>query len=128
MFKLRGGINMKLNKQQVEAIAAKIKKNVVEPISQHNNAIKNSVEYTDFENLNTECIKLKALLANYGVDYHVNQIISKIKNDYFKDKLISPPSFGYDNVDIINDIILGTIEYDNLDELINNLSEKYTNA
>jgi hypothetical protein len=119
---------MKLNKQQIEAIASKIKKNVVDPISQHNNAIRNSIEYTDFENLNTECIKLKALLANYGVDYQVNQIISKIKNDYFKDKLISPPNFGYDNVDIINDIVIGTIEYDNLDELINNLSEKYANA
>ena len=67
-------------------------------------------------------------MADYDVNYQVNQIISKIKNDYFKDKLISPPSFGYDNVDIINDIILGTIEYDNLEELINNLSEKYANA
>ena len=119
---------MKLSKQQVEAIASKIKKNVVEPINQHNNAIRNSVEYTDFENINKDCIKLKALLANYEVNYQVNQIISKIKNDYFKDKLISPPNFGYDNVDIINDIILGTIEYDNLDELINSLSEKYANA
>jgi hypothetical protein len=119
---------MKLNKQQVEAIASKIKKNVIDPISQYNNDIRNSVEYTDFENLNEKCIKLKELLSNLGVDYQINQIICKIKNDYFKDKLISPPNFGYDNCDIINDIILGTIEYDNLDELINSLSEKYANA
>ena len=119
---------MKLSKQQIEAIASKIKKNVVEPINQHNNEIRNSVEYTDFENINKDCLKLKSLLANYDVNYQINQIISKIKSDYFKDKLISPPSFGYDNVDIINDIILGTIEYDNLDELINNLSKKYANA
>ena len=119
---------MKLSKQQVEAIASKIKKNVVEPINQHNNAIRNSVEYTDFENINEKCIKIKNLLSGHGVDYQLNQIICKIKNDYFKDILISPPNFGYDNVDIINDIILGTIEYDNLDELINSLSEKYANA
>lgn len=119
---------MKLSKQQVEAIASKIKKNVVEPINQHNNEIRNSVEYTEFENLNKDCIKLRALLGSYDVDYHVNQIISKIKNDYFKEKFISTPSFGRDNCDIINDIILGTIEYDNLEELINNLSEKYANA
>ena len=119
---------MKLSKQQVEAIAAKIKKNVVEPINQHNNEVRNSVEYTDFENINKDCLKLKALLANYEVSYQINQIISKIKNDYFKDRFISTPNFGYDNVDIINDIILGTIEYDNLDELINSLSEKYANA
>jgi len=119
---------MKLSKQQVEAIASKIKKNVVKPINQHNNDIRNLVEYTDFENLNKDCVKLKALLANYGVDYQINQIISKIKNDYFKDKLISPPNFGYDNCDIINDIIIGTIEYENLEELINSLSEKYANA
>ena len=37
-------------------------------------------------------------------------------------------SFNDKQVDIINDIILGTIEYDNLDELINNLSAKYANA
>ena len=119
---------MKLSKQQVEAIASKIKKNVVEPINQHNNEIRNSVEYTEFENSNKDCLKLKSLLANYDVNYHVNQIISKIKNDYFKDKFISIPNFGYDNCDIINDIILGTIEYDNLEELINNLSAKYANA
>ena len=74
---------MKLSKQQVEAIAAKIKKNVVEPINQHNNAIRNSVEYTDFENINKDCLKLKELLADKNVDYQINQIISKIKNDYF---------------------------------------------
>ena len=119
---------MKLSKQQVEAIAAKIKKNVVDPINQHNNAIRNSVEYIDFENLNKDCIKLRVLLDKYSVNYQVNQIISKIKSDYFKDRFLSTPNFGYDNVDIINDIILGTIEYDNLDELINSLSEKYANA
>ena len=119
---------MKLSKQQVEAIASKIKKNVVEPISQHNNDIRNSVEYTDFENIDEKCIKLKELLAGHGVDYQIHQIISKIKTDHFKDKLVSTPNFGYDNVDIINDIILGTIEYDNLDELINSLSEKYANS
>ena len=120
--------NMKLSKQQVEAIAAKIKKNVVDPINQRNNEVRNSVEYIEFENLNDDCIKLRALLNKYSVDYHVNQIISKIKNDYFKDRFLPTPNFGYDNVDIINDIILGTIEYDNLDELINNLAAKYANA
>ena len=119
---------MKLSKQQIEAIASKIKKNVVEPINQHNDDIRNSVEYTDFESINKDCVKIRSLLDNYNVDYQINQIISKIKSDYFKDKLISPPSFGYNNCDIINDIILGTIEYDNLEELINNLSEKYANA
>ena len=119
---------MKLNKQQIEAIASKIKKNVVDPINQHNNAIRNSVEYIDFENLNKDCIKLRVLLDKYSVNYQVNQIIFKIKSDYFKDRFLSTPNFGYDNVDIINDIILGTIEYDNLDELIGKLSEKYANA
>ena len=119
---------MKLSKQQVEAIASKIKKQVVDPINHYNSEIRNSKEYIDFETTNKDCIKLKTLLANYSVDYKINQIISKIKNDYFKDRFISTPNFGYDNIDIINDIILGTIEYDNLDELINSLSEKYANA
>lgn len=119
---------MKLSKQQIEAIASKIKKNVVEPVNQHNNEIRNSVEYTEFENLNKDCIKLRALLGSYSVDYQINQIISKIKNEYFKDRFLPTPSFGYNNEDIVNDIILGTIEYDNLEELINNLSAKYANA
>ena len=119
---------MKLSKQQVEAIAAKIKTNITRPINIHNAEIRNLAEYTNFENINKDCVKLKALLADYSVDYQINQIISKIKNDYFKDRFLPTPNFGYDNVDIINDIILGTIEYDNLDELINSLSEKYANA
>ena len=45
MCKLRGGINMKLNKRQVEAIASKIKKNIVDPINKYNNEIRNSEEY-----------------------------------------------------------------------------------
>ena len=119
---------MKLSKQQVEAIASKIKKNVVEPINRHNDNIKNSFEYVEFEKLNKDCLKLKELLSIYNADYQLNQIICKIKSDYFKDKLILLPNFGYDNCDIINDIIIGTIEYENLEELINGLSKKYANA
>ena len=119
---------MKLSKQQVEAIAAKIKKNVVDPINQQNNIIKNSKEYTDFEITNKDCIEINRICEKYDDTYYSRQIISKIKNKYFENVLMPLPSFGYDNSDIINDIILGTIEYDNLDELINSLSEKYTNA
>lgn len=119
---------MKLSKQQIEAIASKIKKNVVEPINQHNKDIRDSVEYTDFEVVNKDCVSLRILLDKYSVDYQINQIISKIKNEYFKDRFLPTPNFGYNNEDIINDIILGTIEYDNLNELIDNLSKKYANA
>lgn len=119
---------MKLSKQQVEAIAFKIKENIVDPINKHNSEIRNSVEYIDFENSNEDCLKLKALLANYDVNHYMNQIIIKIKNDYFKHKFLSVPNFGRNDCNITNDIILEAIEYDNLDELINNISKKYTNA
>ena len=36
---------MKLSKQQVEAIASKIKKQVVDPINHYNSEIRNSKEY-----------------------------------------------------------------------------------
>lgn len=119
---------MKLSKQQVEAIASRVRKNVIDPINKYNNAIRNSAHYINFENVDRDCIELKALLDRHEVSYQVNQIISKIKSDYFKDKFIQPPSFGYDNIDIINDIVLGTIEHDNLDELISSLTEKYGRA
>ena len=119
---------MKLSKQQVEAIASKIKKQVVDPINNYNREIRNSKEYIDFETTNKDCIAINKIGEKYDETYYSRQIISKIKNEYFENVLMPLPSFGYDNSDIINDIILGTIEYDNLDELINNLSAKYANA
>ncbi len=119
---------MKLSKQQVEAIASKIKKNLVDPINYYNSEIRNSNEYTDFESTNKDCIEINRICEKHDDTYYSRQIISKIKNKYFENVLRPLPSFGYDNSDIINDIILGTIEYDNLDELIGKLSEKYANA
>ena len=119
---------MKLSKQQVEAIASKIKKQVVDPINHYNSEIENSKEYIDFETTNKDCIAINKICEKHDDTYYSRQIISKIKNKYFKDRFLSTPNFGYNNEDIINDIILGTIEYDNLDELINNLSAKYANA
>jgi len=119
---------MKLSKQQVEAIASKIVRQVVDPINKHNNEVKLSKEYIDFESTNKDCIEINRICKEYDDTYHSRQIAQKIKDTYFKDRFIKSPSFGYNNVDIINDIILGTIEYDNLDELINKLSEKYANA
>ena len=119
---------MKLSKQQVEAIASKIKKQVVDPINYYNSEIKNSKEYIDFETTNKDCIAINKICEKHDDTYYSRQIISKIKNKYFENMFMPLPSFGYDNCDIINDIILGTIEYDNLDELIGKLSEKYANA
>ena len=119
---------MKLSKRQVEAIASKIKKQVVDPINHYNSEIKNSKEYIDFETTNKDCIAINKICEKYDEAYYSSQIISKIKNKYFENMFMPLPFFGYNNCDIINDIILGTIEYDNLDELINNLSAKYANA
>ena len=119
---------MKLSKQQVEAIASKIKKQVVDPINHYNSEIRNSKEYINFENTNKDIIALKKLCEKHNVEYHANQIISSIKKEHFKDSFMPLPEFGYNNCTITNDIILGTIEYDNLDELINNLAAKYANA
>ena len=120
--------NMKLSKQQIEAIASKIKKNITDPINQHNNAIRSSTEYINFENTDKDCIAINNICEKYGENYYSKQIVSKIKDKHFNDIFIKLPVFGRDNIDLINDIVLGTIEYDNLDELINNLSKKYANA
>ena len=115
---------MKLNKQQISALAKKITTEINSPIKKHNKAIMDSEEYTNFFETCPDCIELSRIQEKYDLsDYNIRSMQSRIRNYFFDSKLIKEYNISSSKVE--EDIIIETIEDVSVEELINKLIEKY---
>ena len=119
---------MKLSNQQISALAKNIADEIKAPIGEFNKQVLNSVEYLEFDKIDKTCIELKLLFlgnSSKQVNSLINSMCNQLRNDHFESILLRSPDFGYDNHKIQNDIILKTIEVENLQELIESIKLKY---
>ena len=115
---------IKLNKIQMEALARRISSEIISEAVKHNDAITNSEEYKKFAETNEDCLLVKELRDTYHFDvYYCNAIIGSIKSTYFKDKFASIPKASADS--ILDDIIIETIECDDIEVITKKIIEKY---
>lgn len=116
---------MKLSNQQIDALASKIRKEIIAPAYKFNEEVKNSDEYKNFAENDPDCILLTAMLEKYHLDsYDIRSSISTIKNAKFENYFKSAPHASLQ--EIRDEIVLETIEATNLDELITKITTKFT--
>lgn len=113
---------IKLSNQQVLALVSKIKNELSAPIKEHNQKIFDSEEYKNFITTNEDCILYKSLSQKYKFDY-LESRLETIRKTHFKDSLRDLPYIP--DRDIENEIILATIDSENLQSLIKSVSEKF---
>ena len=115
---------IKLNKIQMEALARRISSEIISEAVAHNDAITNSEEYKKFAEVNEDCLLIKELYDTYHFDaYYCNVIIKQIRSKYFSDKLVKIPKTYVDS--ILDDIIIETIECDDIEAITKKITEKY---
>ena len=115
---------LKLNKVQMEALARKISTEIKAEAIANNKAITDSEEYKKFCEVDKECLLVKELFDKYHFDvYYCNAILNRIKSCNFENRLIAVPSVHEE--EILDDIIIETIECDDLDTLIKKITQKY---
>lgn len=115
---------MKLNKQQISALAKKITTEINAPIKKHNNSIIDSEEYTNFFETCPDCIELSRIKEKYDLNEHtIHSIQSKIRSYSFDSKFMK--EYNIYSCKVEEDIIIETIEDISVEELINKLIEKY---
>jgi hypothetical protein len=140
---------LKLNKQQIEALASKIYKKIADPIIEHNKKItshehlyplikKEFLQYKDVFKLIEKRIIVGFEIRINGSNYYINSptIEEEIKivldENRFNNlrnyiiKLFKKKEISVTKNEIINDIILETIECDSLDQLIETITAKYS--
>lgn len=114
---------IKLTNQQIAALTSKIYSDLAQPIREHNKSILNSEEYKNFESTNNDCIILDEIKNKYNLaDYNFDIIKSQIKNEYFKDKM---QSNNISKPNIEQEVVLATIESEDLQTLIEIVSKKF---
>ena len=118
---------MRLTKMQVSALADKIIGDIQDPISVHNSEVMKTKAYQQFwERSNVQ--KLLKIAIEGGLDSedcNLKRVIETMKKNYFKDKFIDIPRLNRHSIE--NDIIVSTIEYNDLDDLIISIKSKYKN-
>lgn len=120
---------MKLSNKQVEVLANKIISELKAPYLKRIKDIENSSEYINFISENEDCKELSKIASKYStgsyysVDGFIKSAQNLIKTEYFKDKFLEVPRLN--PLDIENEIILATIECDNLDSLIESIKFKF---
>lgn len=114
---------MKLNKQQISALAKKITTEINAPIKKHNKAIIDSEEYTNFFETCPDCIELTRIKEKYKLGYNIRSMQNIIRNYFFGSKFIKEYNISSSKVE--EDIIIETIKDVSVEELINKLIEKY---
>jgi hypothetical protein len=116
----------RLTKMQVKALASRIIEEIKQPIRDHNNKIKESKAYIQFSE-RKDMQKIVNLSMKYKMEGDNGKIwryIEELRSTYFADKLIKIPYLSF--FEIENDIIVSTIECDNLDSLIESIKQKYS--
>jgi len=119
---------MKLTNQQVNALASKIKTELIAqhctPINIANKAIMESNEYVEFTETNSDCVTIKNLRNKYNFSkYDTDRMINQIKDNFFRSQFKEVPSFSLNA--IIDEIHLATIEIQNIDELVTKVAAKF---
>lgn len=128
---------IRLNKEQVNALVDKIYNEIVEvkitPIEEYNKVMEKSINENDFEiqmSKDADLIKFKEIAVRFGVndDYYfrniINAIISRNYRKYIKSISKEVPIYPVKEK-IKNEIILATIEADNLNDLTESIKNKF---
>ena len=115
---------MRLNKNQIEALAKKIietyKEEVIYPLVKYNKEIKDSKEYVDFIKNDEHCKILETYKSEdikYGVGSTIERVQEHIRMKFFEPKLKKVPSTPYIG-DVINEINLATIDKSDVASII----------
>lgn len=115
---------MKLNKQQISALAKKITTEINAPVKKHNKAIMDSEEYTNFFETCPDCIELSRIKEKYDLSENtIHSIQNRIRICFFDSKFMK--EYNIYSCKVEEDIIIETIEDVSVEELINKLIEKY---
>ena len=115
---------MKLNKQQISALAKKITTEINAPVKKHNKAILDSEEYINFFETCPDCIELSRIKEKYSLDdYNIRSMQGRIRNYFFGPRFIKEYNISLSKVE--EDIIIETIEDVSVEDLVNRLIEKY---
>lgn len=116
---------IKLNKQQIDALSNKIINELKQELLKENKKIR-EVGYKNF--LKTPLGKAYKLVSESKINNYVQKLEAEgtsypTQLDHYLGLKIK--SFNINTHDIKNDIILATIECDDLDSLINQIKQKY---
>ena len=124
---------MKLSNQQVSALANKICREVLDPINEYNDSLRNSEEYKNFIKEDKDCKKLQEIADKYPneskryrscVSDNIYSAQIEIKELYFDSKFKKRPNISIDMIE--QEIILGTIDCEGLDDLIAKIKDKFS--
>ena len=119
-------MSLKLTKDQRHALANKIAKEIKQPAIDFNKELKDSYEYKTFLDNNEDYIIASSLNIKYKnifTDYNLSRLGKRILEEEFNDRLMKVSNVSTDSIE--NDIILETIECDNLESLITKIKDKY---
>ena len=124
---------MKLTNQQIEALASRIQSELLKPFLDFNSSIKNSKEYKNFIIENKDCKELQKICEKYPKNSdrytpleQIKGVQEEIKYLYFKDKFKAVPSISRSSIE--QEIILGTIDCEGLDKLIETVKSKFNQS
>jgi len=124
---------MKLNNQQINALAQEIVSQIsieIKPILDKELAIYQKKK-SDLDSKLEKDVLIKSLrkvsVQIPDSKYNVNNVISYIKSHNFKELKYTPSKSIPSLENVKSRIILGTIEYEKLDELIDSVKSYYTN-
>lgn len=131
---------MKLNNQQVSALADKIYDQIKKGIDKYNTLLDKSCKFDKWKKDNTDIVDALSRATTYckiyaelvNITYSYNDFLQVSEIDVNKElKRVFKEGISYKKMpcskdEIRQDIILDTIECDNLDEVITKLVDKYT--
>lgn len=120
---------MKLNNQQIQSLAHNIYKELREENTKYNTQVREKA-YKEFfkTKLGKMFLEINDLgLFNSGtltpLDVYNNATMISTLDKYLKVELRKV--YAYNSADVFNDIVVATIECENIDELINKVKNKY---
>lgn len=115
---------IKLSKAQIEALASRIIDGIKQPAKEYNQKIQESDDYKLFFERNADCIELQRIQKKYKLDsYDINRLQGYIRTKEFEGKFKPVPHVNQGAVE--TEIILMTIESEDLNKLIEAVSNKF---
>ena len=114
---------MKLSKSQLEVLANKIADEINKPIRDNINKIRASDKYINFTKVNADCKRIRQIYEKNNIEESkILQALRDIKCANFEiDRKVTTIRVS----DIMNDLVLATIESSKLDEIIEKIKSKY---
>ena len=112
---------MKITNKQIGALSSKLVRDIRTRITEKNNIVILSDEYRNFSQIDEESLLIKEICSHHKIS--CENILSSIRSDYFK--LQIEPYAHELNRKIEDDLIIRSIECENLDELMSEMIDKY---